>query len=139
MSVARVFTRTLSGVQALPVTVEVHLAGGLPGMSIVGLAETSVKESRDRVRAAIKNANFDFPKGKIIISLAPADLPKAGSRFDLPVAIGVLAVTGQIPVEPLTHLEFIGELGLTGELRAVKGALPTSLGTASAQRDLVVP
>lgn len=139
MTVARVLSRTLVGVQAIPVTVEVHLAGGLPCTSIVGLAETSVRESRDRVKAAIKNADFDFPKGRIVISLAPADLPKAGSRFDLPIALGILAATDQVPAELLARYEFIGELSLGGELRSVKGALPTSLAMTGTGKTLVVP
>ncbi len=108
-------------------------------MSMVGLAETSVRESRDRVKAAIKNAGFDFPKGRIIISLAPADLPKAGSRFDLPIALGILSASDQIAPDLLGHYEFIGELSLGGELRGVSGALPTSLGMVSTGRTLVVP
>jgi len=139
MTVVRVFSRTLSGVQAIPVTVEVHLAGGLPCISVVGLAETSVKESRDRVKAAIINAGFQFPRGRVVISLSPADVRKSGSRFDLPIALGILAAHKQMSSSRLHTVECIGELGLSGDLRSIKGVLPTSLGTASSGRELIVP
>lgn len=97
MSFATVHSCTLSGVQALPVTVEVHLGGGLPGMSIVGLPESAVRESKDRVKAAIHHANLIYPQQKIIVNLAPADLPKRGGRFDFPIALGILLANGQLP------------------------------------------
>src|SRR6478609_11107358 len=118
MSLAIVHSRAQDGVAAPPVTVEVHLSGGLPGTSIVGLPETAVKEARDRVRAAILNAQLDYPQRKITVNLAPADLPKDGGRFDLPIALGILAASGQIPLDALRDVEFLGELALTGELRA---------------------
>ena len=117
----------LPGLDAPLVTVEVHLAGGLPAFNLVGLPETEVKESRDRVRAALQNAQFEFPARKITVNLAPADLPKESGRFDLPIALGVLAATGQIPAAALPGYEFAGELALTGALRPIRGALPMAL------------
>jgi len=116
MSIAKVFSRAQIGVNAPLVTIEVHLSGGLPSISIVGLPETEVKESRDRVRSAIINSRFEFPIRRITINLAPADLPKEGGRFDLPIALGVLAASQQIPAAALETIEFVGELALTGEL-----------------------
>src|SRR5690606_15820702 len=121
------------------VRIEVYLAGGLPRMNMVGLPEAAVRESRDRVRAAIRCAQFEFPQRAITINLAPADLPKDGGRFDLPIALGILAASGQVPVQALAQREFLGELGLTGELRAVDGVLPAALAAAPAGRRLVVP
>lgn len=139
MSLAAVLSRALSGVQSLPVTVEAHLTGGLPALSIVGMPEATVREAKDRVRAAIINSGFEFPERRITINLAPADLPKAGGRFDLPIALGVLAASGQIPPECLDRIEFVGELALSGQLRSVGGVLPTSVAVAEADRSLVVP
>jgi magnesium chelatase family protein len=139
LSLATVYSRAQEGIQAPEVIVEVHLANGLPGLSIVGLPEAAVKESKDRVRAALLNAHFNFPAKRITVNLAPADLPKEGGRFDLPIALGILAASGQLPHKPLSQAEFIGELGLGGELRAVSGVLPVALQAASAQRDLFVP
>jgi magnesium chelatase family protein len=139
MSVAIVNSRALSGVTAPRVSVEVHLAGGLPGVHIVGLAETEVREARDRVRAALQNAQFEFPARKVTVSLAPADLPKESGRFDLPIAIGILAATGQIPAGKLATHEFAGELALTGELRAIRGALPMVLSARHDGRAFVLP
>ncbi|CAG0878819.1 unnamed protein product [Cyprideis torosa] len=139
MSLSVIHTRTLIGVEAVPVSVEVHLAGGLPALSMVGLPETAVKESKDRVRAALLNSGFEFPPGRITVNLAPADLPKQGGRFDLPIAIGILAASGQIPAEQLERTELIGELALGGEIRPVPGILPTSIAAAKADRSLVVP
>src|SRR4249919_2412760 len=123
MSLAVVFSRGLAGVDAPLVTVEVHLAGGLPAFNLVGLPETEVREARDRVRAALQNAQFEFPARRVTVNLAPADLPKESGRFDLPIALGVLAATGQIPAPPLDQYEFAGELSLSGDLRAIRGAL----------------
>lgn len=109
--------------EAPAVTVEVHLANGLPAFTIVGLADTEVRESRDRVRAALYNAGFDFPPGHITVNLAPADLPKESGRFDLPIALGILAASGQIPTTELDDYEFAGELSLSGELRPIRAAL----------------
>ena len=139
MSLAIVHSRAQEGVAAPAVTVEVHLSGGLPGTSIVGLPETAVKEARDRVRVAIQNAQLDYPARRVTVSLGPADLPKDGGRFDLPIALGILAAAGQIPKDALARYEFLGELALSGELRAVTGVLPATLKAAAAGRTLVVP
>ncbi len=139
MSLAVVHTRAQVGMDAPPVTVEVHLANGLPSLSIVGLPETAVKESKDRVRAALQNARFEFPARRITINLAPADLPKEGGRFDLPIAIGILAASGQVSTHQLDRHEFIGELALTGALRPVLGALTVALQTRHSDRALILP
>jgi magnesium chelatase family protein len=139
LSLAVVYSRAQEGIAAPLVTVEVHLANGLPSLSIVGLPETTVKESKDRVRAALLNARFEFPMRRITINLAPADLPKEGGRFDLPIALGILAASGQIPAEQLQQHEFIGELALTGELRAIRGALCAALHCRDTGRALMVP
>lgn len=123
MSLAVLYSRALLGVKAQSVRVEVHLANGLPGFTLVGLPETEVKESRDRVRAAIQTAGYEFPQRRITVNLAPADLPKESGHYDLPIALGILAASGQIPHQPLGHFEFAGELSLSGELLAVRGAL----------------
>jgi len=139
VTVAVVHTRALSGVTAPRVSVEVHLAGGLPGVHIVGLAETEVREARDRVRAALQTAQFEFPARRVTVSLAPADLPKESGRFDLPIAVGILAATGQVPGDRLDRYEFAGELALTGELRAIRGALPMVLSARHEGRAFVLP
>ncbi|MFK7997499.1 MAG: YifB family Mg chelatase-like AAA ATPase [Granulosicoccus sp.] len=139
MAFATVLSCTLSGVNALPVAVEVHTAGGLPGMSLVGLPQSAVRESKDRVRAAIENNDFRWPQQKIIVNLAPADLPKHGGRFDLPIALGILLATGQLPASSLDNLVVLGELGLNGELRSVSGVLPTSYAYASSAHALLIP
>ncbi|MEJ2406199.1 MAG: YifB family Mg chelatase-like AAA ATPase [Candidatus Thiodiazotropha sp.] len=139
MSLATTYSRAAVGIDAPEVTVEVHLANGLPGLSIVGLPEAAVKESKDRVRAALLNTRFEFPARRITISLAPADLPKEGGRFDLPIALGILAASGQIPTEPLSRYEFVGELGLGGQLRPIRGVLPVALNARNAGRSLIVP
>ncbi len=138
MGLALVHSRAKAGVDAPAVRVEVHLSGGLPATHIVGLPEAAVRESRDRVRAAILCAQFEFPARRITVNLAPADLPKDGGRFDLPIALGILAASGQIPADALAGWEFLGELGLTGELRAVDGVLPAALAAARAGRRLLV-
>lgn len=139
MSLAVVYSRALTGMKAPLVSVEVHLSGGLPGMSIVGLPETAVKESKDRVRAALLNSRFEFPPRRITINLAPAELPKEGGRFDLPIAIGILAASGQIPEVRLAQYEFLAELALDGSLRAGRGVLPAALAARGAGRALVLP
>jgi magnesium chelatase family protein len=139
MNLATVYSRAKCGITAPIVTVEVHLSNGLPALNIVGLPETAVKESKDRVRSALLNTHFEFPTRRITINLAPADLPKEGGRFDLPIALGILAASGQIPLEALANREFIGELGLNGELRAVSGVLPAAMACADANRALYVP
>lgn len=138
MSLAVVYSRARLGMDAPLVTVEVHLSGGLPSFSIVGLPETAVKESRDRVRGALINCSYEFPARRITVNLAPADLPKEGGRFDLPIAIGILAATRQIPSNDLVRYEFAAELALSGELRPVHGVLPVTLQTTQAQRTLVI-
>ncbi|HQT35229.1 MAG: ATP-dependent protease [Hydrogenophilales bacterium 17-64-65] len=139
MAVAVVKSRALSGMDAPEVVVEAHLANGLPAFTLVGLPETEVKEARDRVRAAIQNARFEFPARRITVNLAPADLPKESGRFDLPIALAILAASGQVPADKFKHAEFAGELALTGELRPVRGALAMALATRSAGRLLVLP
>lgn len=136
---AIVHSRASIGVSAPEVTVEVHLSGGLPALTIVGLAETGVRESRERVRSALLNAGFEFPARRITINLAPADLPKEGGRFDLPIALGILAASGQIPAESLTSCEFLGELSLDGALRPLKGVLPAVLAARKEGRRLLIP
>lgn len=131
-------TRSILGVHALPVSVEVHLSNGLPGFTIVGLAETAVKESKDRVRSAIINSQFEFPCRKITVNLAPANIPKIGSGFDLPIAIGILAASGQIPTTHLKTHEFIGELALTGHLRGPTTIIPAVLAVKQAEHSLIV-
>ena len=139
MSLATVYSRAQVGISSPQVTIEVHLSNGLPSLSIVGLADVEVKESKDRVRAALINSQFDFPARRITINLAPADLPKEGSRFDLPIAIGILAASGQISVEKLEHHEFIGELALSGELREIRGVLPAAVQCRDKKRKLILP
>ncbi len=139
MPLAVVHSRAIVGIDALPVQVEVNIAGGLPCISIVGMPETAVKESKDRVRAAIQNSRFKFPDGRITINLAPADLPKEGGRFDLPIALGILAASGQLQSRNLTAYEFLGELSLAGELRPIRGSLPSALAARSAQKGLILP
>ncbi|RBF89236.1 magnesium chelatase domain-containing protein, partial [Xanthomonas oryzae] len=127
MSLALVHSRARVGVHAPEVRVEVHLSGGLPSTQMVGLPEAAVRESRERVRAALLCAQFEFPARRITINLAPADLPKEGGRFDLPIALGILAASGQIDRQALGDYEFLGELALTGELRGIDGVLPAAL------------
>jgi len=138
-SLAMVRTRAVVGVTAVPVMVEVHLANGLPSFSTVGLPETAVKESKDRVRGAIINSGFEFPAKRITVNLAPADLPKTGGRFDLPIAIGILIASGQLPGANTDKFEMIGELALDGRLREVTAVLPTALACGADERQLIVP
>jgi magnesium chelatase family protein len=139
MTVATVASRALAGIDALEVTVEVHLGPGLPAFHIVGLPDTEVREARDRVRAALNHVHFEFPARRITVNLAPAELPKDSSRFDLPIALGILAASGQIAPEALAGQEFAGELSLTGELRAVRGALAMALSARAAGHAFVIP
>jgi len=139
MSLAVLYSRALSGMDAAQVTVEAHLANGLPSFTIVGLPEAEVKESRDRVRAALQNCRFDFPVKHITVNLAPADLPKDSGRFDLPIALGILAASGQIPADRLAEYEFAGELALTGELRPIRGALAMTYHAAHCGRAFILP
>ncbi|MBD1573921.1 YifB family Mg chelatase-like AAA ATPase [Vibrio sp. S17_S38] len=139
MELAIIHSRACVGVEAPEVTVEVHISNGMPGFSLVGLPETTVKEAKDRVRSAILNSNFEFPAKRITVNLAPADLPKEGGRFDLPIALGILAASQQIAINKLEHYEFVGELALSGDLRRVKGVLPAALACKNIARCLVVP
>lgn len=139
MGLAIVNSRASVGVEAPEVLVEVHISNGMPGFTLVGLPETTVRESKDRVRSAILNTQFEFPPKRITVNLAPADLPKEGGRFDLPIALGILAASEQLPVSMLKSHEFIGELALSGEIRPVKGVLPAALAASKAGRCLVVP
>ena len=136
---AKIRSRAQAGVDAPPVTVEVHLSNGLPALNIVGLPEAAVRESKHRVRSALLNSRFNFPAHKLTVNLAPADLPKEGGRFDLPIALGILVASGQLDPEPLKGLEFLGELSVSGELRPVRGALPTALKARKAHRALLLP
>jgi magnesium chelatase family protein len=139
MSVAVVFSRALAGLDAPLVRVEAHMGNGLPSFHIVGLPETEVKEARDRVRAAIETSGFEFPQRRITVNLAPADLPKESGRFDLPIAVGVLAASGQVPRKLLDALELAGELALSGELRPIRGALAMTFGARREGRAFVLP
>jgi magnesium chelatase family protein len=139
----RAHSRALVGMESPPVTVETHLPGGLPGFTLVGLPETAVREARDRVKSAIQNCGFDFPQGKVVVNLAPADLAKEGARFDLAIAVSVLRATGQLPAQGRRPFEFLGELGLFGELRGIRGCLCAALAVArgdpGADTRLIIP
>ena len=139
MPLAIVHSRGLDGLSAPEIAVEVHLAGGLPQVTLVGLPDTEVKEARDRVRAALQNSGFEFPAKRITVNLAPADLPKESGRFDLPIALGILAASGQIPDKALNDYEFAGELSLSGQLRPIRGALAMVLAASDRQRSFVLP
>jgi magnesium chelatase family protein len=139
MSLAVLYSRALTGMDAPEVAVEVHLANGLPSFTIVGLPEAEVKESKDRVRAALQTAQFEFPARRITVNLAPADLPKESGRYDLPIALGILAASGQIPSNALSKYEFAGELALTGELRPIRGALAMTYKSCKSGRAFILP
>ena len=139
MAIAVLHSRALTGMNAPEVMVEAHLANGLPSFTLVGLPETEVKEARDRVRAAIQNSRFEFSVSRITVNLAPADLPKESGRYDLPIALGILAASGQIPIPPLAKYDFAGELALTGELRPIRGALAMTLGATQSGRAFILP
>jgi magnesium chelatase family protein len=139
MTVATVASRALAGIDAPEVTVEVHLGPGLPAFHIVGLPDAEVREARDRVRAALNHAHFEFPARRITVNLAPAELPKDSSRFDLPIALGILGASGQLAADSLQGQEFAGELSLTGELRPVRGALAMALAARGVGRAFVLP
>lgn len=138
MSLAIVQTRASIGVQAPYVSVEVHISNGLPGFTLVGLAETTVKEAKDRVRSALINSGFNFPAKRITVSLAPADLPKEGGRFDLPIALAILAASEQLSCDRLTSHEFLGELALSGDLRGVNGAIPAAMAAKRLSHTLIL-
>ena len=139
MELSIVYSRALTGIDAPLVRVETHLSNGLPAFHIVGLPETAVRESKDRVRCALLNSHFGFPDRRITVNLAPADLPKEGARFDLPIALGILAASGQLAAKHLPTHEFLGELALDGSLRSVPGVIPAASSAYLAQRQLVVP
>lgn len=139
MSLASVFSRASVGIDAPQVNVEVHITGGLPKFNIVGLPEAAVKESKDRIRSALMSNHFSFPAKRITVNLAPADLPKEGGKFDLPIAIALLIATGQIQVNNIDQFEFVGELGLMGELRSIRGALPIAIQSKYAERKIILP
>jgi len=134
-----VFSRAECGIDAPQVIIETHVAGGIPGFSMVGLPEIAVREARERVKGAIGASHFEFPGGKITVNLAPADLPKEGGRFDLGIALGILSRTGILPYDLLDHFEVIGELGLYGEIRPVRGALSAAIAAAKGGRGIIVP
>src|SRR5690606_29889160 len=139
MSFAKIYTRGLFGLHAPLIEVEVHVSSGMPSLTIVGLPEAAVRESKDRVRSAILNSGFQFPTKRLTINLAPADLPKDGSRLDLPIALGILVASGQLPENCTDHLEFIGELALDGQLRSVTGILSIAIACQQAQHQLILP
>lgn len=139
LSLGRVYSRALVGVEAPLVTVETHISNGLPGLAVVGLPETAVRESRERVRSAILNVNLEFPARRITVNLAPAELPKVGGRYDLAIALSILAASGQLPDDRLGQYEFLGELALGGELRGVEGVLASAIQARDSGRQLVVP
>lgn len=139
MSLAVLRSRALAGMDAPEVTVEVHLANGLPNFTLVGLPDTEVKEARDRVRAAIQTSRLEFPARRITVNLAPADLPKESGRFDLPIALGLLIASGQLDAQGLDGYEFAGELSLTGDLRPIRGALAMTWRATSEGRTLILP
>jgi magnesium chelatase family protein len=139
MNFAAVYTRTSIGIASALVTIEVHISQGLPKIHIVGLAKPVVKESIERVRSAIINTGYRFPNRRMTINLAPADLPKSSSRYDLPISIGILVASRQLPVKMLEHVEFLGELELSGQLRPVSGALPAALAAGKCGHDIILP
>ena len=139
MSFAQIFTRSVVGLNAPSVMVEVHLSQGLPAITIVGLPEASVRESKDRVRSAIINSGFQFPNRRLTINLAPADLPKDGARLDLPIAIGILVASGQIDDSKIANFEFIGELALNGDLRPISGVLAVARAIKTSNHTLIAP
>jgi len=139
MSFAKIYTRGLLGLHAPQIEVEVHISSGLPSLTIVGLPEAAVRESKDRVRSAIINSGFLFPTKRLTINLAPADLPKDGSRLDLPIALGILIASGQLPENCTEGFEFIGELALDGHLRPTSGALTIAMACQQAKHHLVLP
>jgi magnesium chelatase family protein len=139
VSLAILKSRAQLGTDAPPVTIEVFLSGGLPSFSVVGMPETAVRESKDRVRSALLSSRFEFPQSRITVSLAPADMPKAGGRFDLAIALGILAASKQVPIDLIADSEIYGELALNGDIRTVPGVLPAALRAASAGRAILVP
>jgi magnesium chelatase family protein len=139
MELSTVLSRAQRGVEAPQVQVETHISNGLPAFNIVGLPATAVRESRERVRSALLNSHFEWPARRLTVNLAPADLPKDGGRFDLPIALGILAASGQLPMSSLARREFVGELALDGELRPVSGTVTAAIACSRKGRVLVVP
>ncbi|HHH35813.1 MAG TPA: ATP-binding protein, partial [Gammaproteobacteria bacterium] len=139
MTLATIYSRAQCGIDAPQVTVEVHLGNGLPSFTIVGLPEAAVRESRERVRAALQSSGFQFPQRRITVNLAPADLPKQGGRYDLAIALGLLAASGQLDIGNLRDCEVVGELALTGDIRPVTGVLPLALQSRRGGRALLLP
>ena len=139
MSLAAVYSRAMVGIEAPQIVVEVLLSGGLPGIAIIGLPEAAVREAKDRVRGALISAGYKLPQRKVTVNLAPADLPKSGARLDLPIALGILAASGQIETDRLTEVEWLGELALDGSVRAVRGVLSAAREAKAAGRMLVLP
>lgn len=139
MALAIVLSRVIVGITAIPISIEVHISGGLPGLGIVGLPETAVKESRYRVRSAILNAGYQYPTSRITVNLSPADIPKNGSGLDLPIAVGLLAASGQLGQVKLDQIEFLGELALSGALNRIPGILPAVRAAKEAHHAIVVP
>lgn len=139
MPTANIRSYTTRGVHALAVDIEVHISSGLPAFTIVGMAETAVRESRERVRSAILNSKFEFPSRRITVNLAPADLPKQGGGFDLPIALGILIATNQLKVDRVDQFSFSGELSLWGELRAIKALLPIAIASSEDDRRIICP
>jgi len=139
MSLTQLSTRAQEGIQACAVSVEIHISNGLPAFTIVGLPEAAVREARDRVRSAIINSGFEFPSRRITVNLAPADLPKEGGRYDLPIALGILAASQQINADTLDQFDCYGELALSGECRAVDGLLPALIASRNARKKVIIP
>jgi len=139
MSLAVVYSRASVGIDAPLITVEVHLSNGLPCFNLVGLPEASVREAKDRVRSALINSGFEFPAKRITVNLAPADLPKEGGRFDLAIAIGIIAASNQLTSNQLENIELVGELALSGEIRSITGALPFTYACSQAKRIAILP
>ena len=139
MAFALARTRALLGLEAPHVSVEVHLSGGLPQTSLVGLPAAAVRESKDRVRAALLASDFRYPDGRVVINLGPAELPKEGGRFDLPIALGILAASGQLSPERLAEVEVVGELSLNGTVQPVRGAISCAVAARESARGLILP
>ncbi len=139
MSLARVYSRAMLGVDAIEVCVETHLSSGLPGFAIVGMPETTVRESKERVRSAIINSGLDFPQSRITVNLAPADLPKSGAQYDLAIALGILQASGQIPEGSMDGKEIMGELALQGDVRSIQGVVPATLAAREVGREIILP
>ena len=138
MSFATIYSRAIIGVDAPQVKIEVHLSNGLPAFQIVGLPDTSVRESRDRVRSAILNSKLQFPQIRLTVNLSPADIPKEGARYDQAIAIGILAASKQLPPNKLEEYEFLGELGLNGEIKPTRAAIPSAIAINNANRTAIL-